>query len=154
MFWFKMFSGSENISFWAVQPRGVFWFPLIKLCLLFLPISAAHVLSCRAEGDGHWEPGLALMGGGLGPSRGWRQLVRMSRVHGRLGVEHDSSFRNFPVRAYPQPKGGSSSHQVVVWEPLWTLLVTCNRREMPRAWESSVWGPTCLLHAVELALLS
>lgn len=78
MFCFKMFSRSEDISFWAVKSGEVFWFPMIKPRLPFLLILVARVRSDRAEVVGRraatdglawlwWGRG-AGSGQGLGPA--------------------------------------------------------------------------------------
>lgn len=73
MFWFEMFSGSESLSSRQRSPEKYFdfmWLSLVfpSLLLVYCPVGQER------RGNSHWEPGLALMGRGLGPARGWGHL--------------------------------------------------------------------------------
>lgn len=144
MFWFKMFSGSESISFRAVPLEKCFDFMWLNLLSPFPQMgwvvggAAAESLACpcRKEGWVHQDLGSSdahvLFTGGLEPSL---------------------TFWASPVRAHLQPRWGSSSHQVVIQELSLILPVSCNRRKMRRSWYA-VLRPGFPRHAAESSLCS
>lgn len=144
MFWFKMFSGSESISFRTVPLEKSFDFMWLDLLSPFPllgwvvggAVAESLACPCRKEGWVHQDLGSSdahvLFTGGLEPSL---------------------TFWACPVRAHLQPRWGSSSHQVVVQELSLILPAACDRRKMRRSWKS-VFRPGFPRHAVENSLCS
>lgn len=139
MFWFKMFSGSESISFRAVPLEKCFDFMWLNLLSPFPHMGwvvGSLACPCRKEGWVHQD---------LGSSDAHVLFPR--------GLEPSVTSWAFPVRAHLQPRWGSSSHQVVVQELSLILPVACNRTKMRRSWKS-VLRPGFPQHAAEFTLLS